>query len=58
MGNTRDTIMETLAQAGITNMSVDDVLAEFQASDELAGYLVGAEDVEQTVLAHLPECFH
>lgn len=55
MSNTRDTIMETLAQAGITNMSVDDVVAEFQASDELAGYLAGAEDAEQVVLAHLPE---
>ena len=29
MSNTRDTIMETLAQAGITNMSVDDVIAGF-----------------------------
>ena len=55
MSNTRDTIMETLAQAGITNMSVDDVIAEFQASDELAGYLAGSDDIEQSILAHLPE---
>lgn len=53
--NTRETIMEMLAQAGITNMSVEDVIAEFQASDELAGHLAGAEDVEQAVLAHMPE---
>ena len=55
MNNARDTIMETLAQAGITNLTVDDVIAEFQASDELAGYLAGADDTEQVILAHLPE---
>lgn len=54
MSTTRETIMQTLTQAGITNMSVEDVIAEFQASDELSGYLAGADDVEQTVLAHLP----
>lgn len=55
MNNARDTIMATLAQAGITNLTVDDVIAEFQASDELAGYLAGADDTEQVILAHLPE---
>ena len=38
----------------ITNLTVDDVIAEFQASDELAGYLAGADDTEQVILAHLP----
>lgn len=51
MNNARDTIMATLAQAGITNLTVDDVIAEFQASDELAGYLAGADDTEQVILA-------
>ena len=30
MNNARDTIMATLAQAGITNLTVDDVIAEFR----------------------------
>lgn len=55
MSTTREVITETLAQAGITNMSVEDVIAEFQASDELSVHLAGAEDPEQAVMAHLPE---
>lgn len=58
MSTTRDTILDTLASVGIQNMSVEDIICEFQSSDELSGLLAGATDaesIEQIVLAHLPQ---
>ena len=55
MANTREDILAVLASAGITDKTVDDVIAEFQATDALAQYVVGADNAEEAVLAHIPD---
>ena len=55
MNETREAILATLTAAGISNKTVEDVIAEFKASDELAVHLAGAVSEEQAVMAHLPQ---
>lgn len=55
MSNTREEILGYLAKAGITDKSVDDVISDFNASDSLAQFVYGAEDVEASVLAHITD---
>jgi len=54
MTSIRENIKATLIEAGLPDLSVEDVIAEFKSSDELAPYLAGADDVEAAVFAHLP----
>lgn len=54
MNTSRETVMETLKQAGI-NQTYEEVVANFETSDVLSGYLAGAVDQDAAILAHLPE---
>ena len=55
MSNSREEILSYLAQAGITGKTVEDVVAEFNSSDLLSSFIVGADDVEEAILSHITD---